>query len=67
MRLRRSTGFDWRDHIGGEAALLAMLTIAGSLVTFWLTSRQSEAEIDARTRARLQPRSSSGDTATEAR
>lgn len=65
MRLRRSTGFDWRDHIGGEAALLALLTITGSIITFWLTSRQAEAEIDARTKARLRPNAATSDNAAQ--
>jgi hypothetical protein len=64
MRLRRSDAFDWRDHIGGEVALLALLGVTGAVLSFWQSSRLGEEEIDARTRARLRPGASPAVTST---
>jgi len=51
----RSAGSDWRDHLGGTIALLSLGVLSGAAALAWRASRRAEDEIDARTKARLQP------------
>lgn len=58
MRRHRKETPSLLDHLGGELAAVALVGLIGLAAATWRASRAAQYGIDARTRARLTPRTS---------
>jgi hypothetical protein len=54
-----------RQHLGAELAAVSVALVTGAVLAFWRASRRTEADMDARTWARLVPPQPAADAPAE--